>query len=247
MKNTIAFVLAMSAAVCLGASQNDLRVTFSTNGPDTYEDGTTVLDGEFYALVWSEGEFGGFAADGTAVNGRVLATVPFAKDGRLPFTKYVIPASEKADFSGGSFSVVLLDTRKADGTLAEPETVEETVAPSAVNGWVATATVGVAEAAASASLGVDSPVTIASASALPEDAPKPEITGVRKEGDFLVLSVRNTASYLRYNVAGGETPGAIGAEGKAESPKDGAANASDVIELRVPAKGGSGFYKVIRN
>ncbi len=247
MKKVIGMALAMAAAVCFGEAQNDLRVTFSTKGPDAYKDGTTVLDGEFYALVWSAGEFGGFAADGSVVGGKVLATVPFAKDGRLPFTKFLIPAAEKADYATGSFSVVLLDTRKADGTLAESVVVDGMKAPAAVNGWVATATVGVAEAAASASLGVASPVTIASASALPEDAPTPVITGVRKEGDYLVLTVKGTAAYLRYNVAGGATPDAIGSEGSAEAPKDGATSEDDTIELKVPVKGESGFYKVIRN
>ncbi|MCR5414073.1 MAG: hypothetical protein K6F50_05020 [Kiritimatiellae bacterium] len=249
MKKVIGMALAMAAAVCFGEAQNDLRVTFSTTGKDCYKDGTTVLDGEFYALVWSAGEFGGFAADGSAVSSadKVLATVPFAKDGKLGFTKFLIPAAEKADYATGSFSVILLDTRKADGTLAEPVVVDGMRVPAAVNGWVATATVGVAEAAASASLGVASPVAIASASALPEDAPTPVITGVRKEGDFLILTVKGTAAYLRYNVAGGATPDAIGTVGTAEDPKDGAASTEDTIELKVPAKGESGFYKVIRN
>ncbi len=250
MKKTIGMALAMAAAVCFGEAQNDLRVTFSTTGKDCYKDGATVLDGEFYALVWSAGEFGGFTADGSAASSsdKVLATVPFAKDGRLGFTKYLIDAADKEQYATGSFSVILLDTRKADGTLAAPLVGADGLKkPAAVNGWVATATVGVAEAAASASLGVASPVTISSASALPDDAPQPVITGVRKEGDFLILTVKGTAAYLRYNVAGGATPDAIGTAGTAEAPKDGAATTEDTIELKVPAKGESGFYKVIRN
>jgi len=244
MKKLIGIALATLAATCFAGAQNDLRVTFSTQGPDKYADGTEVLDGEFYALVWSPTAFAGFKADGTTVNpaDEVIATVPFAKGGRLPLTLAEIDAELAPKYEEGAFSVLLLDTRNAAGEVAAG--VKE---PSSVNGYVTTATVTLEEAAASASLGVDSAVTVAVASAVPADAPKPVITAVRKEGDSLVLTVKGTAAYLKYNVAGGATPDAIGSEGKAEAPKDGAATAEDTIELKVPAKGNSGFYKVIRN
>ncbi|MBQ8125761.1 MAG: hypothetical protein IJ173_07735, partial [Kiritimatiellae bacterium] len=62
---TAACALALSLAAF--AAQNDALVTFSTKGPDCYADGTTVLDGECYALCWSK-DFANFAirADGTA-------------------------------------------------------------------------------------------------------------------------------------------------------------------------------------
>ena len=86
-------VALVATALCLvlgGAAfgaANDARISFSTKGPDTYADGTTVLDGECYALCWSK-DFANFAikADGTAevgaesVDGEVILVAP-AKDG----------------------------------------------------------------------------------------------------------------------------------------------------------------------
>ncbi|MCR5414629.1 MAG: hypothetical protein K6F50_07900 [Kiritimatiellae bacterium] len=244
MKKLICGLAIASAAACFAGEQNDLRVTFSTKGTDKYADGSTVRDGEFYALVWSPATFQGFKADGSTVSkdDEVIATVPFAKGGRLPLTLAEIDAAEASKYEEGAFSVVLLDTRNAAG-----EVEADAKAPSAVNGYETTATVSLEEAAASASLGVDSAVKVSVTSAVPADAPKPVITGVKKEGDFLILTVKGTAAYLRYNVAGGATPDAIGTAGTAEAPKDGAASAEDTIELKVPAEGSSGFYKVIRN
>ncbi len=249
MKKLICAMALGLAASAFAGSQTDMRFVFWTKGPDTYTDNTPVLDGEFYALVWSPAEFGGFAADGSLVNeaDELIAALPLAKGGRLTPVVLELPKSEAAAYGEGSFSVVLLDTRKADGSLADPVGEEGAKKPASVNSCVTTATVGVEEAVASAVLGLDSPVKLTLPSALPADAPKPVITAVRKEGDSLVLTVKGTAAYLKYNVAGGVTPDAIGSEGKAEAPKDGAATAEDTIELKVPAKGNSGFYKVIRN
>lgn len=244
MKKLICGLAIASAAACFAGEQNDLRVTFSTRGTDKYADGSIVLDGEFYALVWSPAEFQGFKADGSTVSeaDEVIATVPFAKGGRLPLTLAEIDAADASKYEDGAFSVLLLDTRNAAG-----EVEADAKAPSAVNGYATTATVTLEEAAASASLGVASPVQVSVASAVPADAPKPVITGVKKDGKYLILTVKGTAAYLRYNVAGGATPDAVKETGKADAPKDGAATADDTIELKVPAEGNSGFYKVIRN
>ena len=43
---------ALVSAMTAFADMDDLRVSFETKGVDTYQDGKTVLDGEFYALVW---------------------------------------------------------------------------------------------------------------------------------------------------------------------------------------------------
>lgn len=52
---------AAAAGLCFGDASN-LLVTFSTPGPDRYADGSTVRDGERYALVYVRGTFGGIAA-----------------------------------------------------------------------------------------------------------------------------------------------------------------------------------------
>ena len=69
-------------------SMQDKLARFSTPGPDCYTDGTIVMDGECYALVWSPAgtTFSGFNADGTAASSRdrVVLAGELAQDGRCP-------------------------------------------------------------------------------------------------------------------------------------------------------------------
>ncbi len=53
-------LLAAALAGALGAGAIPSFVQFSSAGPDTYADGTTVLDGEIYALVASKTGFQGW-------------------------------------------------------------------------------------------------------------------------------------------------------------------------------------------
>lgn len=249
-KLLVSTLLTTAALVGFGGAQNDMRVYFETKGPDTYKDGTQVLDGEFYALVWTRADaFAGFNADGSFVNeaDEVVAYAPYAKGGRLPFTAEAVPAAKVPDYADGSFAVVSLDTRKADGTLSAPAVKDGRRVPSAVNGYATASFVGVQAAAASAVLDFASPVSLATVAPAP-NAPTPVITSVAKVGDSLVVKVKGTADYLRYNVAGGSTPDAVGGDGIAD-PKDGAADEESEIELVVPVdpKASSGFFKVIRN
>lgn len=97
------------------AAVNDTLISFSTPGPDTYLDGTTVRDGECYALVWSQdGVFEGVKDDGTAVdaNDRVVLVAPVAKDGRCPDLVYQVAAATAEALKGGRYGVYLLDTRR---------------------------------------------------------------------------------------------------------------------------------------
>ncbi len=102
-------------ALASWAAVNDTLIAFSTPGPDTYLDGTTVKDGECYALVWSaDGVFEGVKADGTAVdpNDRVVLVAAAAKDGRCPDMVYQIDADEAKALADGQYGVYLLDTRR---------------------------------------------------------------------------------------------------------------------------------------
>lgn len=97
------------------AAVNDTLISFSTPGPDTYLDGTTVRDGECYALVWSQdGVFEGVKDDGTAVdaNDRVVLVAPVAKGGRCPDLVYQVAAATAEALKGGRYGVYLLDTRR---------------------------------------------------------------------------------------------------------------------------------------
>ena len=94
-KLTLTMAVAGLALASL-AAVNDTLISFSTPGPDTYLDDTTVRDGECYALVWSQdGVFEGVKADGTAVdaNDRVVLVAPVAKDGRCPDLVYQVAAA----------------------------------------------------------------------------------------------------------------------------------------------------------
>ena len=254
-KLAFAAIAAAASLTLLAGAQNDMRLLFETQGIDTYKGGTQrVLDGEFYALVWTPAgaAFAGFNADGTLTGAadELVAAVPFAKGGRLPLTVKQIPAARVSHYAQGTFTVVSLDTRKADGTLSTPRRdAEGRPVPSAVNGWQAADASTAGDAALRSALNVTTGIRLETASAVPADAPQPVITDVRKVGDYFILKVKGTAAYLRYNIAGGETPDAIGGAGAAEAPADGAASEDDEIELKVavdPAAP-SGFFKVIRN
>ena len=63
-----AALLGGSAAAAV--SEDAGIIGFSTKGPDRSADGTPVLDGEVYALVWTRSgtAFAGFNVDGTLVD-----------------------------------------------------------------------------------------------------------------------------------------------------------------------------------
>ena len=246
----LTMAMALMATVVVQAAQNDLRLVFETKGPDTYKDATPVLDGEFYALVWvkSGAAFAGFNADATLVDAaanELVAAVPFAQGGRLPPTKKQLAAEAASRYASGSFELILLDTRTADGTLAAPgQDANGRPFPAKVNGYSTLAAQTAASAAYSAALGIDVPIRIAAASAVPEGTPQPVITKVAMRqgpnGQEMVITVKGTVPYLDYTAAG--------ADGSAvpASVATGKADADDTIEIVVPATGDFGLFKAIR-
>ena len=138
MKKLMTMIGAVGLAFAATAAIDDALLTFSTVGPDKYSDGTTVLDGECYALVWTAdgATFGGIAADGTAVaeTDEIVLVAPVATGGHCPNVLFQIPAAQVD--KGGTFGVYLLDTRvKAeDGTVA-PAGLKANGKPNLVNGY----------------------------------------------------------------------------------------------------------------
>ena len=119
IKNILAAAAVLSSAAAFSAA-NDALVSFSSKGPDAYADGTTVLDGECYALVWMANGASGLsvAADGSATGGEIVLAAPVAKGGRCPKVVFEVDAGDmKTKYQGGSWGVYLLDTRRwgADG------------------------------------------------------------------------------------------------------------------------------------
>lgn len=220
-------------------SAEDSAIVFSTVGPDRYADGSTVLDGELYALVWTEdGVFEGFSADGKALDekDKILVAAPLAKDGRCPKVMFQIPRALAVNY--GKFEVFLVDTRvaAASGSVTPRGSANGEV--KLVNGYgrvpAEIALSGVsskAEGAAVANLN----------SAAPKDARQPRVKAMRIEGDEVVLTVENMPGYMR--VQSGRNAAAADSTGAAvEAPASG-----DTLTIKAPKVGDSGFYRVIRS
>ena len=119
MKEKIAGLICLLMTAVAFSGMNDKVLRFSTPGPDRYADGSRVLDGECYALVWSPKgmTFAGFNADGTAVSitDRVVLAAPLAQDGKCRDAIFQVPAAEYAALAGGEWAVCLVDTRNTAG------------------------------------------------------------------------------------------------------------------------------------
>lgn len=124
MKKLSIFIgISVFSAILLANNVADTRISFYTEGPDRYSDGTVVLDGESYALVWSkDGQFDGFTASGRSVDAqdKVLLIAPIAKGGRCPSVLFQVPVAQAEELAGGEYAVYLLDTRISSGESVQP-------------------------------------------------------------------------------------------------------------------------------
>jgi len=235
MKKLMTFGCAVALAGAALAAANDVLITFSTPGPDTYADGTAVLDGERYALCWSK-DFSQFAikADGTAEGGTVVLKAPVAKGGRCPTTVFEVDADYAKNFTGGEWAVYLLDTRKfaADGT-ASLAGAAGTVNTAGQVGTVSIGSGTVASLTGAAATASDLPAGV--------ELPKPEITGIKVEAGYVYVTVKG-APYLGYGLVSGDTPDALTEAPEAER----AATGAEEITIVTPAKAGGAFFKVTR-
>ena len=256
MKKLVTMVVgAMAAVAAFAAAQNDLRVTFWSAGPDQYKDGSTVVDGEMYALVWTKAgsTFAGFAADGSLVDAaasQLVVAGPWAQGGKCKPMIHLIDAEKAPAYSAGTFALVCLDTRNADGTVSAPERDANGLAQlTVVNG--ATMVAASTSDGLSSSMSSKGGVFIDTASPLPEGVPQPEITGlemVNVNGEQMMkLTVKNTVPYLRYKGAKVELSADAESAGQDTGiAANGAATADKEVEVLVPAKGKQGFFKVTR-
>ena len=118
-KTAIIFTVAALCGAAF-AAQNDALVSFSTKGPDAYADGTTVLDGECYALVWLQNGASGLtvAADGTATGGEIVLAAPIAKGGRYPSVVFEVDARDMATCTRTVLGAFTCSTRAAGARTA---------------------------------------------------------------------------------------------------------------------------------
>jgi len=223
---------------------NDTLVTFSTQGPDRYADGTVVADGECYALVWTKtgSAFAGFSADGSVVDGEnnvLVLAAPIAAGGRCPTTAFELNAKFAERYADGAYSLYLVDTRRANGLVSG---VNAKGLPVVVNGYGKVDVGGGQRAEIASSLNAGVGVVTATRSVVPVDAPKPVIKAMKVVGGNVYLTVSQTVPYLQYRISGGATPDAAKPVGAAVDGMSG----EDII-LVAPTTGNSGFFKVGRN
>ena len=234
-RRLIAATLALAASMTATAGV-DVFVTFHTKGPDRYADGSPVLNGERYALVWSpDGVFDGVtAADGPVdPNDRVVIVAGVASGGRCPHVLYQLPAATAEALSGGVYDVVLFDTR-VGGELSN--------SPDVVNGWTRT-TAGVKMSGSYATAMDDDGTSHVASGAVapPTDVEQPKIISMRVDGGYVMMQVDNLRGYMRVN--GGPAIGSFGALTGATVADGG----DEPVTLVVPKTGDSGFFRVIRS
>ena len=222
-----AFAVALTGAVFAGIE--DKVLMFSTPGTDRYADGTAVVDGECYALVWSPAgtTFSGFNADGTTVSpeDRLVLAGALAKDGRCPEALFQVPSRDYEELKGGEWTFCLVDTRTASGVPAgvcdgKPVRVNRWGAviggvkekPADVSSLRSSASGSLAKGATSGvsskgvSNGGTAPVRANYVSAVPPTVKTPTITAFEVQGGEVWLSVADTVPYLSYTILSGETP-----------------------------------------
>lgn len=250
-------VVSMLAVAFVGATfaaQNDLLVSFSTKGPDTYADGSTVIDGECYALVWTPNNVASatIAADGTAEDGaQIVLVAPIAKNGRCPKVVYRVDAKRvETEFAKGkgNWSVYLLDTRKYSYDDDGNQVVTLAGVKPDGNVKLVNASTRVSDATLKAGTGEN--VSLASnvaskadiGSALPADVPQPTIVGIEVKGGNVYVTVENAASYLAYDLETGDTPDAVNES--VNNPRTGEDDGT--VVLVAPAKEGGAFFRVNR-
>lgn len=215
---------AMFAAGAFADAANVL-ISFSTEA-DTYADGETVKDGEWYALCWaSDGNFEGLNLDCTPVdsNDKVLILAPLAKDGRCPYVLFQLDSKEAP--SGGKYFVYVLDTR--DVTATTPAKAKETedgrMVPEIANGAVA-ATEGVSVAASTGTKVVKTESVAGEVAWAPV---QPKITAFEVEGATVKITVAGMLSGHPYTVKMGATPDGLTA-----------------YEVKSQAENGEAFFRI---
>lgn len=244
MKKTLVAGLVGLLAAASFAGKDNVVVTFYSNGTDKYADGSTVRDGEAYALVYTpEGKtFQGFNADGTAVApSKVALRAPVAKDGKCPLIQFEIDEAYAAEnYPNATWSVYLLDTRTFAPTLdVNGKPVATGVGGKTVNGYSA-----VASAKASANFASASAATAMEAGVAPADRGDVKITNIELKGDEVYITVSGTVASAAYAIAEGTTPNAL--EQKDDSAARGDTKGDgEMIIVRKQQPGGA-FFKVNR-
>ena len=211
MKKLMTMVGAVGMAFAATAAVDDALLSFSTVGPDKYADGTDVLPGECYALVWSaDGQFEGIKADGTTVDSadKVVLVAPVAKQGAngtyCPSILYQVDKAFAEAHKSGQYAVYILDTRvKAAGGTVSVGGVDEKGALKAVNGYDAVSA-GTTASAATESIKTVATTAVGGASiATLAEVDAPVITAIKPNGTKITISASGLSPVATYKVVTG--------------------------------------------
>ena len=187
------------AATAFGDTLGTLTLTASTTGPDRYADGSLVLAGETYLLVYvNEGAtFGGVRTDGTLVNtaSNAIATTGTATDdARCGMVAIQYPASLYPSL--GEWALVLLDTRNANGVGGLVVGVSEVT--EGVNLGVVKN--GMVPAGMTAQTGSGDGLTVNRQAKLPDGVTPPVISSIEPTADGAKIRVANVSANVPYDV-----------------------------------------------
>ena len=253
MKKSMIAVFAGLMSVAAFAEVNDIVfLSFSTSSNECYADGSQVIPGEVYALVWTPAgsEFAGINADGTAIApSKVALLAPIANKEcqNVNFQADTTWVNGITDGREGTWSVYLLDTRRyptvkdAEGNDVVDKSGTPTVGGNAVNGYGAVATL--AGEGMSISGAASGAVAVTTGSAAPAAASNLKVRDIKFIGDNVYIYVTGSLSCLQYELKSGNEPGALAA------PADGKAQygtGDDNMVIITPKKPGAQFFKVNR-
>jgi len=212
-----------------------------------------VKDGECYALVWTKtgAAFAGISADGTAVgaDSKVLVFAPVAKGGKCPTVVFELDAALAKSYANGSYGIYLCDTRLASGVVGG---INAEGLPVAVNAFGAVKGEGQGQEKNGSNAFVNLPpadstlVSVTTKSAIPDNAPQPQITSIKVVGANIVLTVKGTLPCLQYAAEEVKVGGQESNDSTSQTSIQGAATADEEITVIIPKKGDRGFFKVGR-
>ena len=203
MKKTISILTLLVLGIsAMGAEAelSQLTLSISTQGPDYYADNTAVQVGEKYLLVYvgKEKTFAGLNSDGTLVDttdNKIVTEAVAVKGAKCGFKAIQYPPTLYP--AGGTFIIVLLDTRDAGGAVGG---LVAQIGTSEAEGAAAGSSTALNSISVPATNG-DDPAMIASVTAkAPAGTPAPVITSVKGAGESVELKVGNMSAAAVYEV-----------------------------------------------
>lgn len=201
MKKSISLLtMLLIGMTSVAAGLSQLTLSISTQGADYYADGTPVLVGERYLLVYvNQGAtFAGIKADGTLVDpeaNKIVTDARAVEGAKCGFKAIQYPPEMYP--AGGSFLIVLLDTRDNAGAVGG--LVAQLGTSAAAQAAAGDSTALPAIQVASTSGGVPALVTD-TISARPAVVAKPVITSIKGQGESVEIKVGNVSADALYEV-----------------------------------------------